>query len=219
MLNDVNNCNLRTYVHFFQISIKKITQNIRKMKIYIKNMICTRCKIVVKSELEKLNIKYSTIELGEVETINYLSPATLKMLDHNLRYSGLELFENSKNILAEKIKTAIIELVHQSDEQLKINLSDYLTEKLNYSYPTLAKTFSEVYHLSIEKFFISHKIERVKELLLYNDLRLKEISYLTNYSSIAHLSYQFKRITGVTPSEFRNLPNKSRLSLEQVSSY
>jgi AraC-like DNA-binding protein len=174
--------------------------------------------MVVKSELEKLDINYRTIDLVEVETTDNVSPEKLKLLDNNLRQYGLELIENSKNILAEKIKTAIIELVHHSEEQLKINLSDYLSEKLNYDYTYLANIFSEVNRASIEKFFISHKIERVKELLVYNDLNIKEISYLTQYSSIAHLSNQFKKITGLTPSKFRNLQYKSRLSLEQVSS-
>jgi AraC-like DNA-binding protein len=124
---------------------------------------------------------------------------------------------NRKNVLVEKIKTAIIELVHYSDERLKINLSDYLSEKLNYDYTYLANIFSEVQDTTIEKFFIMHKIERVKELLIYNEHNLKEISFITHYSSVAHLSNQFKKITGLAPSEFRNLRQINRLSLEQVA--
>jgi AraC-like DNA-binding protein len=187
------------------------------MKIYIKNMICIRCKIVVKSELKKLDIHFRKIEMGEVETTDNVSQEILKLLDNNLRYYGLELIEKKKNILAEKIKTAIIELVHHSDEPLKINLSDYLSEKLNYNYNYLANIFSKVQGTSIEKFYIKHKIERVKELLTYNELNLKEISFLTQYSSIAHLSNQFKKTTGLAPTQFRNLQYKNRISLEQVS--
>jgi AraC-like DNA-binding protein len=187
------------------------------MKIYIKNMVCTRCKMVVKSELEKLGLNFKTIELGEVETTDNISQDRLKLLDNNLRLYGLELIENRKNILVERIKTAIVELVHHSDEQLKINLSDYLSEKLNYDYTYLANIFSEVQGTSIEKFFITHKIERVKELLVYNELNLKEISFVTRYSSVAHLSNQFKKTTGIAPSQFRHLQRKNRLSLEQVS--
>jgi len=187
------------------------------MKIYIKNMVCTRCKMVVKSELEKLDIHFRTIELGKVETTNNISQEKLKLFNNNLKQCGLELIEDRKNILIEKIKTAIVELVHYSDEQLKIILSDYLSEKLNYNYTYLAKIFSEVQGTSIEKFFITQKIERVKELLVYNELNLKEISFITRYSSVAHLSNQFKKTTGLAPSQFRHLQHKNRLSLEQVS--
>lgn len=180
-------------------------------------MVCTRCKMVVKSELEKLDLHFRTIELGEVETTDNIPPEKLKLLDNNLRQYGLELIENRKNILVEKIKTAIVELVHYSDEQLKINLSDYLGEKLHYDYTYLANIFSEVQGTSIERFFITHKIERVKELLVYNESNLKEISFITRYSSVAHLSNQFKKTTGLAPSQFRLLQHKNRLSLEQVS--
>lgn len=182
-------------------------------------MVCTRCKMVVKSELEKLDIHYRTTKLGEVETTYDLTSEKLKLLDNNLRQYGLELIEKRKDVLVEKIKTAIIELVHHSDEQLKINLSDFLSEKLNYNYTYLSNIFSEVQGASIEKFFITHKIERVKELLAYNELNLKEISFITHFSSVGHLSNQFKKTTGLAPSQFRHLKNKNRLSLEHVSSY
>ena len=131
-------------------------------------MVCTRCKMAVKSELGKLYIQYKTIELARVETTDSVSVEKLKLLDNNLRQYGLELIENRKNILSEKIKTAIIEMVHYSNEQLKINLSDFLSEKLNYNYTYLSNIFSEVNGISIEKFFITHKIERVKELIVNN---------------------------------------------------
>ncbi len=187
------------------------------MKIFIKNMVCMRCKMAVKSELERLDIHFRTINLGEVETTNEVSLRELKLLDNNLRLYGLELMENRKEILAEKIKTAIIELVHNENEELKINLSYCLSKKLSYTYNYLANVFSEVVGTSIEKFFITHKIERVKELLIYNELNLKEISYITRYSSISHLSNQFKKVTGIAPSQFRHLQNKSRRPLEQVA--
>jgi AraC-like DNA-binding protein len=173
--------------------------------------------MVVKSELEKLDIHYITIDLVVAETTDNVSPEKLKLLDNNLRQYGLELMENRKNVLVERIKTSIIELIHYSDERLKINLSDYLSEKLNYDYTYLANIFSEVQGTSIEKFFIMHKIERVKELLIYNELNLKEISFITHYSSVAHLSNQFKKITGLAPSQFRNLRQINRFSLEQVA--
>jgi AraC-like DNA-binding protein len=187
------------------------------MKIYIKNMVCIRCKMVVKSELEKLDIMFKTIDLGVVETTDEISQEKLTQLSNDLKKSGLELIANRKEILAEKIKTSIIDLVRYTDDQLKINLSDYLSNKLNYDYTYLANVFSEVKGISIEKFFIAHKIERVKELLIYHELNLKEISFITHYSSVAHLSNQFKKITGLAPSEFRHLEHKNRLSLEQVA--
>jgi AraC-like DNA-binding protein len=187
------------------------------MKIYIKNMVCQRCKMVVKSELEKLDIQFRTIELGVIETTDNVSEEKLKLFDNNLRKFELELIENKQDILAEKIKNEIIGLIHYSDDELKINLSDYLSEKLNYQYTYLANTFSKVKGTSIEKFFITHKIERVKELLVYNELSLKEISFVTRYSSVSHLSNQFKKITGLAPSQFKHLESKNCISLERVS--
>ena len=180
-------------------------------------MVCMRCKMAVESALGKLDIHFKTLELGEVETNENISQEQLKVLDGYLRQSGLELIENRKNAIVEKIKTAIIELVRYSDEEFKVNISDYLTKKLNYDYTYLANIFSEVQGITIEKFFINHKIERVKELLLYNELNLKEISFMTKYSSVAHLSNQFKKETGLAPSQFRHLQHKNRLSLEEVA--
>ena len=180
-------------------------------------MVCTRCKMAVKSELERLDIHFRTINLGEVETTNEVSLRELKLLDNNLRQYGLELLKNRKEIIAERIKTAIIELVRNENDELKINLSESLSKKLSCNYSSLAIVFSEVVGISIEKFFIANKIERVKELMMYSDLNLKEISYIARYSSIAHLSSQFKKVTGIAPSQFRHLQQKSRRSLEQVA--
>jgi AraC-like DNA-binding protein len=179
-------------------------------------MVCIRCKMVVKSELEKLGLHYTVVELGEAEIKGDISPGERDKLNIALKKSGLELMDDKKSMLIEKIKNIIIELVHYSDEQLKINLSDYLSEKLNYDYTYLANLFSEVQGTTIEKFFINHKIERVKELLVYDELNLKEIAFKLHYSSVSHLSSQFKKVTGLTPSHFKQIKQKRRIPLENV---
>ncbi|MNS99958.1 Transposon Tn10 TetD protein [compost metagenome] len=173
-------------------------------------MVCIRCKMILKAELEKLGLNYSQLELGEVEIKGSITEEQLKQLDKGLRKYELELMDDKRSILIEKIKSLIIELVHYTDEQLKINLSDYLSEKLNHDYTYLANLFSEVQGITIEKFFIIHRIERVKELLVYDELSLTEISYKLHFSSVSHLSNQFKRITGLTPSYFKQLKHKRR---------
>ena len=183
------------------------------MKIYIQNMVCTRCKIVVKSEIEKLGLHFTTVELGEAEIIEDISADQFHLLGASLKKTGLELMDDKKSILVEKIKTTIIELIHYTDEQIKTNLSDYLSEKLNYNYTYLANLFSEVKGTTIEKFYLAHKIERVKELLVYDELNLTEIADKLHYSSVAHLSNQFKKMTGLTPSHFKNLKYKRRSAL------
>lgn len=179
-------------------------------------MVCIRCKMVVKAELEKLDLHYISVELGEANIKENISPDKIKQLDAELRKSGLELIDDKKSMLIEKIKNIIVEMVHYSDDQLKTNLSDYLTSKLNYNYTYLANLFSEVHGTTIEHFFIFHKIERVKELLVYDELNLKEIAFKMHYSSVAHLSTQFKKVTGLTPSHFKQLKNRRRISLENV---
>ena len=186
------------------------------MKIYIKNMVCIRCKMVVKSELKKIGLHYVTVDLGEAEIMEAMSPEQLEYLNVALKKSGLELMDNKKSILIEKIKAVIIELVHYNDEQLKINLSDCLSDKLNYNYTYLANLFSEIKGTTIEQFYLAHKIEKVKELLVYDELNLTEIAYKLNYSSVAHLSNQFKKMTGLTPSHFKNLKRKRRGNLDKV---
>jgi len=186
------------------------------LKIYIKNMVCIRCKMVVKSELEKLGLHYTTVDLGEVEIREHISKEQMERLDLVLKKAGLELMDDKKSILVEKIKAVIIELVHYADEQIKVNLSDYLSEKLNHNYTYLAHLFSEVKGTTIEKFYLTHKIEKVKELLVYDELSLTEIAYRLNYSSVAHLSNQFKKMTGLTPSHFKELKHKRRSTLGNV---
>jgi len=179
-------------------------------------MVCTRCKMVVKSELEKLGVHYIVLELGEAEIMEDLSTEQLDHLSIALKKTGLELMDDKKSILVERTATAIIELVQYTDEQIKTNLSDFLTAKLNYNYTYLANLFSEVKGTTIEKFYLSHKIERVKELLVYDELNLTEIADKLHYSSVAHLSNQFKKMTGLTPSHFKNLKHKRNSALRNV---
>lgn len=179
-------------------------------------MVCIRCKMVVKSELEKLGLHYITVDLGEAEIIGDISADQMAQLAVALKKIGLELMDDKKSILVEKIKTVIIELVHYTDDQIKINLSDYLTEKLNHNYTYLANLFSEVKGTTIEHFYLAHKIEKVKELLVYNELTLTEIAWKLHYSSVAHLSNQFKKMTGLTPTHFKHLRHKRRQGLGNV---
>jgi AraC-like DNA-binding protein len=169
--------------------------------------------MVVKSELDKLGLHYTTVELGEVEIKDKISKDQLDSLGKALELTGLELMDDNKKILVEKIKTMIIELIHYSDEQIKINLSDYLSEKLNHNYTYLSNLFSEIKGTTIEQFYLANKIERVKELLVYDELNLTEIAWKLHYSSVSHLSNQFKKMTGLTPSHFKNLKIKRRVAL------
>jgi len=186
------------------------------MKVYIRNMVCIRCQMVVKAELEKLGIVYMDVKIGEVDTMEEISKDQLQKLDVALKQSGLELMDDKKSILVEKIKSAVIELVHYTDKQIKTNLSDYLSEKLGFDYTYLANLFSEVKGITLEKFYLTHKIEKVKELIIYDELNLSEIAYKLHYSSVAHLSNQFKKFTGLTPSHFKKLKYKRRRTLEDV---
>jgi AraC-like DNA-binding protein len=167
-----------------------------------------RCKMVVKAELDKLGLHYTRIELGEVEVMEDLNIEQHNQLKYGLLQAGLELMDDQKSILIERIKNAIVELIHQNSELPKINFSEYLSDKLKHDYTYLANLFSEVTGETIEHYMIAHKIEQVKELLLYGELNLTEISYKLNYSSVAHLSNQFKKVTGLTPTYFRNLKIK-----------
>jgi AraC-like DNA-binding protein len=179
-------------------------------------MVSIRCKMVVKSELEALDVPYTKVDLGEVEIPGTISAAKLKEFNKALKRSGLELMDDRKSMLIEKIKNVIVELIHYSDEPLKVNFSEYLSGKLNHDYTYLSNLFSEVQGTTIEHFIIAHKIERVKELLVYDELNLTEIAYKLHYSSVAHLSTQFKKVTGLTPSHFKALKNKRLSNLENL---
>lgn len=172
--------------------------------------------MVVKSELDKLGLKYCTVDLGEATVDGDVTTEQRGALKIALAKSGLELMDDKRAMLIEKIKNVIVEMVHYEDEVPKTKHSDYISAKLDYDYTYLANLFSEATGITIEQYIITHKIERVKELLLYDELNLTEISYKLNYSSVAHLSTQFKKVTGLTPSYFKKLKLKRRLTLENV---
>jgi len=186
------------------------------LKIFIKHMVSNRCKMAVKEELRKLGLHFIVVDLGEVEIMENISAEQREQMKAALLISGFELMDDKKAILIEKIKTAVIEMVHHSDEVIKTNFSDFLSEKLNHNYTYLANLFSEVQGTTIEHFIIAHKIERIKELIIYDELNITEIAWKMNYSSVAHLSNQFKKVTGLTPSHFRQLKDKRRTSIEDV---
>jgi AraC-like DNA-binding protein len=179
-------------------------------------MVSLRCKMIVKEELRKLGIKFVVLDLGMVEILEYVSPEQMELLRVGLLRAGLELLDNKKSILIEKIKNIITEMIHYSEELPKTNFSDYISEKLGYDYTYLSNIFTEVKGMTIQHFIILNKIERAKELLLYNEMNLTEISYALHYSSVAHLSNQFKKITGLSPTFFRKLKLKRSTTLENV---
>jgi AraC-like DNA-binding protein len=172
--------------------------------------------MVVEEELHKLGLRHRHIELGHVELVDTLSSAQRRQFDVALKRSGLELMDDKRSLLIEKIKNVVVQLVHHTDDQLKTNFSVFLSRKLGYDYTYLANIFSEVQGTTIEKFLIAHKIERVKELLVYDELTLTEIAFKLHYSSVSHLANQFKRITGLTTSHFKQLKDKRRMNLENV---
>ncbi len=186
------------------------------MKLYIKNMVCGRCKMVVKSEFEQLGLPTISVELGEVELEKDISEKQKQELLQRLRLLGFDLIDDKKSKTIEKIKTLIIDLVHHKNNELKGNLSDYLSKNLFQDYNTLSSLFSEVEGTTIEKYFINQKIEKVKELIIYNELILSEIAYSLNYSTVAHLSNQFKKVTGFTPTYFKQLKDKKRKQIENL---
>ena len=179
-------------------------------------MVSNRCKIVVKEELKKLGLHFIVVDLGEVEIMEKISAEQRAELKEALLISGLELMDDKRAVLIEKIKTVIIEMVHHTDEMIKVNFSIYLSEKLNHDYTYLANLFSEVQGTTIEQFIISHKIERIKELIIYDELNITEIAWKMNYSSVAHLSNQFKKATGLSPSHFKQLKDKRRSPIEEI---
>jgi AraC-like DNA-binding protein len=186
------------------------------MKIYIKNMVCNRCNIVVKSELEKIGLHAISVQLGEVELLEDFKNNEKDILSKSLQALGFELLEDRIGITIERIKNLIVDLVHHQDIELKINLSNYLSEQLGQDYNTLSNLFSEVEGKTIEHYFIAQKIERVKELLMYDELTLSEIAIQLNYSDVAHLSNQFKKITGFTPTYFKKIKENIRLQIDKL---
>lgn len=185
-------------------------------KMFIKYMVSLRCKLMVKEELKKLGLHYVIIELGVIEILEDITEEQHIQLKKRLLKLGLELIDDKKSILIEKIRNSIIEMIHYSDEFPKVSHSEFLSEKLNYNYTYLANIFSEVKGITIQQFIIIHKIEKVKELLIYDELNLTEISQKLHYSSVAHLSNQFKKITGLTPTYYKGLKEKRKENLEDV---
>ena len=186
------------------------------MKLYIKNMVSNRCKMIVKSDIESLGLHYVGVKLCEVEIMEDISEELFNALNKRLGESGFSIISERNNILIEKIKTIIIELVHYSGKQLAVNLSDYLSSKLIHSYTYMANLFSKNEGITIEQFLIANKIEKAKELLIYDELNITEVADLLHYSSIAHLSNQFKKMTGLTPSQYKHLRLKRRNLPEKV---
>jgi AraC-like DNA-binding protein len=184
------------------------------MRFHIKDMTSLQCKSIVKDELKKLGIPYIIIGLGLVELHGNVTEKQLDLLKKNLHRSGLKLQNGRKDVLIERIKDLINEMINYSEELPKTNYSDYISEKLNYDYTYLSNIFSSVKGITIQHFIITHKIEKVKELLLNDDLNLTEISYKLHYSSVAHLSNQFKKITGLSPSFYKHMYQKQSLHLE-----
>ncbi len=186
------------------------------MKIYVKNMACLSCKEVVKDALEELNITPVKVDLGEIETKEAVSDEEKQQLNSKIKKVGLELLESKKGILIEKIRKVIVDYVYHSDEKENINFSDLLSKKLNYSYTYLSNFFSEIEATTIEHYLIALKIERIKELIMFGEDTLTEISKKLHYSSVAHLSAQFKKNTGLSPSHFKKLKKKRRLAIQEI---
>ena len=179
-------------------------------------MVSNRCKLAVKEELKKLGLHFIIVDLGEVEIMENLSTEQRELVKNALLSEGFELMDDKRAVLIERIKNTIIEMVHHTDGLIKTNFSVYLSEKLSHDYTSLANLFSEVQGTTIEQFIISHKIERIKELIIYGELNITEIAWRMNYSSVAHLSNQFKKMTGLTPSHFKQMKDKRRSPIEEI---
>ena len=179
-------------------------------------MVSNRCKLAVKDALKSLGLHFIVVDLGEVEIMENISIEQREEMKVVLLNSGLELMDDKRAVLIEKIKNVIIEMVHHTDEIIKTNFSDFLSKKLNHDYTYLSNLFSEVQGTTIEQFIISHKIERIKELMIYGELNITEIAWKMNYSSVAHLSNQFKKVTGLSPSHFKKLKDKKRMPIEEI---
>lgn len=186
------------------------------MKLFIKNMVCNRCILVVQSELEQLGFEVLNVKLGEVQFLKVLTQSEKHLISNHVKSFGFELLEDKNSQLIEKIKALLIDLVQTKNNDINIKLSDYLVHHLHTDYSRISNLFSETESVSIEKYFINQKIEKVKELLYYDELSLSEIANLLNYSSVAHLSNQFKKVTGFSPSYFKNMKNNNRIQLDKL---
>lgn len=186
------------------------------MKLYVRNMACLSCKVVVTEALKELEIEPIKVELGEIEIREGLTDVEKQKLNNKIKKVGLELLENKQGAIIEKIRKVVVDYVYHTEEKLITNFSDYISKKLNYSYTYLSNLFSEVEVSTIEQYVIAMKIERIKELIMFKDLTLTEISYKLHYSSVAHLSTQFKKVTGLTPTHFKALKKKRRIAIQNL---
>lgn len=184
--------------------------------LYIKNMVCDRCIMAVRQLLRRMGIAPQSVELGVVRLTEELSKEQLEMLQKDLLQLGFELLDDKRQQTIDRIKTLIVDLVHYHDNRSELNLSDYLAQQLHSEYSSLSKLFSEFTGITIERYFILQRIERIKELIFYDQLSLTEIAYKLNYSSVAYLSSQFKQITGMTPSQFKALKKNMRRGLDTI---
>ncbi|MGE4585921.1 MAG: helix-turn-helix domain-containing protein [Mangrovibacterium sp.] len=188
----------------------------QELNLYIRNMVCDRCRLVVRNELEKMGFYPVSVGLGEVRLDRSMNPGEKEQFGFLLRELGFELIDDRKSRLIEQVKASIIELVHQRNGELSKNLSDYLQDRLHHDYASISRLFSEVEGSTVEKYYIAQKIEKIKELLAYDELSLSEIADLLNYSSVAYLSSQFKKVTGYTPSFFKKIRDKERRPLDRL---
>lgn len=186
------------------------------MKVYVKNMVCHRCILAVETILDNLNLNYKGVILGEIELQDTLKDDERNRLSQKLQQIGFELIDDKKHQVIERIKSLIITHIHHDKELLKVNLSDFLSSELGYEYNYLSNLFSDVEGTTIEKYVILQKIEKVKELIVYDELSLKEIASQLGYSSVAYLSNQFKKVTGLTPSHFKSIGQQKRVPLDQL---
>jgi len=186
------------------------------MKLFIKYMVSQRCKMMVKEELKKMGLHYMVVDLGEVEIMETLQDTQWQSLKEALKVSGLELMDDKRTILIEKIIHVIMEMIHGTEDLPVVNYSNHISEKLNYDYTYLSNLFTEIKGITIQQFIILHKIERIKELIIYDEFNITEIAWKMNYSSVAHLSNQFKKITGFSPTHFKQLKQKRRTPIEEI---
>lgn len=186
------------------------------MKLYIKNMVCNRCKMAVDATITKAGYHINSLELGEADITEDLNKQQIDELNNRLRHLGFDIIDDRKSRLVEKIKNVIIQLVHHSEDHLSVNLSSLLVDQLHYDYNYLSNLFSEIEGSTIEKYFINQKIEKVKELLTYDELTLSEIAFKMGYSSSAYLSSQFKKVTGLTAGHFKKIKEQKRLNIEDL---
>ncbi len=178
------------------------------MKLYIKNMVSARCKMAVKEALQSMGVHFVFVELGVVETMDDLTAEERRQLKETLLQSGLELMDDKKSELVQKVKNLILDMIYQSEEERKMSFTAYLSKHTGHDYPYLASLFLEAQGTTIQQFIILHKVERIKELIMYSEMSITEITWKMNYSSVAHLSNQFKKVTGLTPTHFKQLKEK-----------